>query len=151
MNLQLRKLNKKEIKLKSKPWINKEIQFLMVQRDKLLHQYEFKSVRNKLTKMKQESKSHYYQHSFETNKYMSSMIWKGIRSLISYKTLLIRECHLLILMEENELFPSKYLVLLIYTLLMLTKNVDSKIPHTQNNYKDYLSKMHINKSLSQCL
>ena len=60
-----RKLNKREIKLKSKPWINKETLFLMWERDKLFSKYhkcknlinkpnlfsQYKFIRNDVTKL----------------------------------------------------------------------------------------------------
>ena len=71
-----KKLTKREYKLKSRPWITKEIQSLMGQRDKLLHKYcklknkdtenahtlytEYKRLRNLLTSMKRDSKKDYY-------------------------------------------------------------------------------------------
>ena len=67
-----KKLSKKELKLKSKPWLIIEIQSLMKKRDKLLHKYipknsqlainlynEYKVIRNKVTKMKRDSKIDY--------------------------------------------------------------------------------------------
>ena len=77
-------LKKKEYKLKSKPWINRNILTEMKKRDKLLHKYckakdkvffcaqaiyeYFKFIRNSLTKMKRDSKIDYYGKYFEANK-----------------------------------------------------------------------------------
>ena len=77
-----KKLTKKEIKLKSKPWITIDIQHLMQKRDKLHHKYcqesnktkkeefyiNYKKLRDKLTKMKRERKTIYYKNFFEANK-----------------------------------------------------------------------------------
>ena len=73
-----RKITKKEYKLKSRPWITKEIQVLMDKRDKLLHKFnklknkeadsalnlynEYKRLRNILTLKKRVSKKDYYTH-----------------------------------------------------------------------------------------
>ena len=92
-----KKLTKKEIKLKSKPWITIDIQHLMQKRDKLYHKYcqesnktkkeelyiNYKKLRNKLTKLKREHKTIYYKNFFETNKNNSSKIWKVIRSIVN--------------------------------------------------------------------
>ena len=92
-----KKLTKKEIKLKSKPWVTIDIQHLMQKRDKLHHKYcqesnktkkeelyiNYKKLRNKLTKMKREHKTIYYKNFFEANKNNSSKIWKGIRSIVN--------------------------------------------------------------------
>ena len=88
-----KKLSKKEYKLKSKPWINRNILNEMKKRDKLLHKYckakdkdsfcaqaiyeDFKFIRNSLTKMKRDSKIDYYRKYFEANKNKASSIWKG--------------------------------------------------------------------------
>ena len=94
------KLSKKEIKLKTKPWINKNIQDLMKKRDKLLSKFckehdpvkkenlhvNFKLIRNRVTKLKRESKITYYNNFFEINKNKSSIIWKGIRSLVNIRS-----------------------------------------------------------------
>ena len=69
-----RKLDKREIKLKSKPWINKETLFLMWERDKLFSKYhkcenlinkpnlfcQYKLIRNDVTKLKRDNKIKYY-------------------------------------------------------------------------------------------
>ena len=94
MNLHLIGNFLKESKLKSKPWINREILLNMKERDKLLHKYcksahrhsaslqiiydEYKVVGNQLTKMKRVSKVDYYHKYFEENKNNLSNIWKGI-------------------------------------------------------------------------
>ena len=88
-----KKLSKKELKLKTKPWINNEILFLMKKRDKLLFKYskhkqknsqvaialykEYKGVRNKVTKLKRDNKLEYYKKFFDSNKCKLSSIWKG--------------------------------------------------------------------------
>ena len=88
-----KKVSKKEYKLKSKPWILKEIQYLMWQRDKSFQKYcnetnpdrkelthvKYKWLRNKLTRGKRESKFNYYQDYFADNSKKISAIWKGIR------------------------------------------------------------------------
>ena len=91
-----KKLSKKLIKLETKPWINIMIQQQMHKRDKLLHDYfkesskskrkslysKYKTIRNKVTNMKRESKINYYKNFFDMNKANTSKIWKGIRSLV---------------------------------------------------------------------
>ena len=76
-----KKLSKKELKLKSKPWINNLILIEINKRDKLLHKYskmknkdsytasiifdEYKKIRNIVTKLKRDSKLEYYHKFFE--------------------------------------------------------------------------------------
>ena len=66
MNLLHIRVSKKEYKLKSKPWISQDIQFLMWERDKLFHKYckdnnlerrdnlynKYKTLRNEITQKK---------------------------------------------------------------------------------------------------
>ena len=152
-----RKLNKKEIKLKSKPWINKEIQLLMIKRDKLLHQYsnesdptikfslqkKFKTTRNRLTKMKRESKIAYFQTFFESK---SAMIWKGIRSLVCIKN---SSKSVISLIDDNGrkvIIPEKIGDIFNKYFASVGENVDKKIPITHKNFHDYLKNIQINKS-----
>ena len=83
-----------------KPWINKNIQDLMKKRDKLLSKFckeqdpvkkenlhvNFMLIRNRVTKLKHESKITYYNNFFEINKNKSSIIWKGIRLLVNIRS-----------------------------------------------------------------
>ena len=77
------KNSQKYYKLRSKPWINKNILAHMKKRDKLLHRYckakekdsyvkaiydGDKVTRNSIKKMKRESKIDYYRKYFEANK-----------------------------------------------------------------------------------
>ena len=85
-----KKLSNKDLKLKSKPWINNLILIEMKKRDKLLHKYsimrskdnvtaniiyeDYKKLRNKVTKLKRDSKVDYYHRFFDENKKKSSAI-----------------------------------------------------------------------------
>ena len=92
-------LSKKEIKLKSKPWISTKIQSLMKKRDKLLTKFlkhkkkdsqlaakiynEYKLIRKNITRMKRDSKMEYYKKFFDSTKNKMSTIWEGIRSIVN--------------------------------------------------------------------
>ena len=109
-----KKLSKKDLKLKSKPWINNLILIEMKKRDKLLHKYsmrskdnvtanimyeDYKKLRNKVTKLKRDSKVDYYHRFFDENKKKSSTIWKGIRSIVNLKNTSRKDIKLLVLVE----------------------------------------------------
>ena len=93
------KITKKERTLHLKPWINKEIHYLMWKRDKLFRKYcackdliqkniihnEFKRLRNIVTYETRKSKKDYFKNYFEKNKNDTSLIWKRIRQLITLK------------------------------------------------------------------
>ena len=94
-----KKLNSNDIKLKSKPWINKEVQHLMWKRDKLFRKFrtasddntktklynDYKTLWNELTLLKRNNKLEYYKQYFEKNKKKTAALWKGIRSLVTIK------------------------------------------------------------------
>ena len=95
-----KKISKKEFKLKSKPWIDSEIRNKIYERDKLLKKYrkskdenrkltiyeDYKRTRNFVTNMKRDAKTKYYKQYFETYKWKSSKVWKGIKSIVKLNT-----------------------------------------------------------------
>ena len=96
----LTKVTKKERTLQSKPWINKEIKHLMRKRDKLFRKYcackneiqkksihnEFKKLRNDVTFSICKSKNELFKLLFDKNRNNTTLIWKGIRQLITLKS-----------------------------------------------------------------
>ena len=109
-----KKLSKKELKLKSKPWINNEIQFLMKKRDTFLYKYskhklknshtaislynEYKVMRNKITTMKCVNKLEYHKKFFDSNNNKMPSIWKGIRSIVNISNTSKKE---IMIMDSN--------------------------------------------------
>ncbi len=91
-----RKLNKKRLKLRNKPWISLRIQKMMRIRDKLFQQFKFtnstvdfnayKQFRNRVVNELRESKKSYYHNYFDENKSNMKMLWKGIKSIVSLKS-----------------------------------------------------------------
>ena len=90
----LKKLNKKQLKLKSKPWINTFIIKLIKHRDKLFSRKKkdptneiitnaYRLFRNRVTREIKNSKKNYYNSYFETCKNDMKKTWKGIRELIN--------------------------------------------------------------------
>ena len=94
-----RKMTKKEIKQKEKPWITLEIQKLIQQREKLHKQFikaenetvkslfhdRYKNIRNRIVNLCRQSKKLYYQKYFETNSVNLRNTWRGIKSIINLK------------------------------------------------------------------
>ena len=84
-----KKLNKKMLKLRNKPWINFQIQRMMKIRDKLFKQFKdsnssttlkaYKQFRNRVVNEIRQSKKNYYQQYFHENKNNMRMLWKGIK------------------------------------------------------------------------
>ena len=96
----LKKLTRKEYTFKSKPWISKKIQSLMIKRDKIFIKYckekndtaksklfhDYKNFRNKVVFEIKSSKTSYFSKYFIDNNNNISNIWKGINSLIAIKS-----------------------------------------------------------------
>ena len=95
----LKKLTKKEIKLKQKPWITKSIRKAIQRREKMYKKFikakdvvikeqyhqKYKELRNEIVKLCRESKLSYYQQYFTENVKNSKKMWLGIKSIINIK------------------------------------------------------------------
>ena len=155
-----KKITKKVFKLKSKPWITKEILAKIHERDKLLHKFtkekdplvkhtiynEYKLLRNSLTRMKRDSKSNYYKNYFETHKFKASSIWKGIRSLVKISSTSKRDIRI---MDENGSYvsdPTKISNLFNKFYVNIGPSIDSNIPQPNHSYREYLRNIKINKN-----
>ena len=91
----LKKVSQKNLKLKSKPWINDKIQKLIKYRDRLSHkfkksrskndEYLYKKVHNRVIAENRKSKTNYF-HSYFT-KYHGNMkmFWSRIKSIVCPK------------------------------------------------------------------
>ena len=88
----VKKINKKDLKLHSKPWVNPKIQQFIKYRDKLLRklnrnfsyntEYLYKKFRNRIVKS---SKIKYYNQYFTDHKSNMKKLWSGIKSIINIK------------------------------------------------------------------
>ena len=95
-----RKLNKKEIRLQTKPWITNGILNSIKRRDKLLRKCieakepdrkeilrtEYKTLRNRITYTINLSKKNHFQHYFAENLNNIKKTWTGIKSIINIRT-----------------------------------------------------------------
>ena len=96
----LKRINKYKLKFKSKPWIALGLQKLVSVKNKLLTNFinkkdpvlkeefhtKYKKYRNLLSNLMKKSKQAYYDKYFERNLNNIKNTWKGIKSLISLKT-----------------------------------------------------------------
>ena len=96
----LKKINKYKLKFKSKPWITLGLQKSISVKNKLLANFidkkdpilkeefhtNYKKYRNLLSTLTKKSKQAYYDKYFERNWNNIKNTWKGIKSLISLKT-----------------------------------------------------------------
>ena len=97
----LKGIDKYKLRFKSKPWINLGLQKSVSVKNKLLTKLintkhpilkeethiEYRNYRNLLTTLMKKSKQAYYNKYFETNWNNIENLWKGIKSLISLKTI----------------------------------------------------------------
>ena len=92
----LKKLTKKDIKFRDKPWINNEIKKTMIRiRDKVLSKLKkrnddatkalYKKFRNRVALSLKESKANYFHNFFHTNGNSMKLLWSGLESIISNK------------------------------------------------------------------
>ena len=91
----LRKLSRKEMKLKSKPWITKGLLKSISTKNKLFQQCykqnnpflvaKYKSYLNTLTKIKEIAKRNYYQNELTTHRGDLAKQWKIINEIICHK------------------------------------------------------------------
>ena len=96
----LKRIDKYKLRFKSKPWITLGLQRSILVKNKLLTKFinmkhpilkeetyiEFKNYRNMLSALMKKSKQAYYNKYFKTNWNNIKNTWKGIKSLISLKT-----------------------------------------------------------------
>ena len=97
----LKRINKYNIKIKSKPWITLCLQKSISLKNKLLKNFinkkdpvlkeefhtNYKKYRNLLSTLMKKSKQAYYDKYFEKNWNNTKNTWKGIKPLISLKTI----------------------------------------------------------------
>ena len=92
----LRKMTPKQLKLRSKPWINTYILKLIKQRDILLRKLGkshsrdteelYKRSRNRVVSEHRKSKIKYFDSYFSTNKANMKNLWTGIKTIIDTKS-----------------------------------------------------------------
>ena len=96
----IHKLSKREISLKLKPWITKDIHILMKLREKKFKFYckendinlkqnyhnDFKRLRNEVKSKLKNEKKRYYDSYFKRNSNDIKKVWNGIKSLVTLKS-----------------------------------------------------------------
>jgi hypothetical protein len=94
-----KKLNRKELRMQTKPWITTGILTSIKRRDKLLHKWiiakdparkdlirtEYKTLRNKITYIINTSKKTHYQQYFAENCANIKKTWTGIKGIINIR------------------------------------------------------------------
>ena len=96
MHAPMKKLNKKDLKKKSKPWITNDIIKLIEFRNKLFRKKKndksndnvkilYNKFRNRVNREMKKAKKKYYNQYFEENKNDIKKTWMGIKSIINTK------------------------------------------------------------------
>ena len=114
VHIPLKQLSRKEIRLKSKPWISKGLNKSIQMKNKLYNKYikskssfyhaKIKLYRNKLNHLLNISKKQYYNNYFLDC--AGKMIWKGIKQIVHCKPP-IRERSIKLVENENVISDSK--------------------------------------------
>ena len=157
-----KRISKKELQLKSKPWISNSILIEINKRDMLLRKYskmkhrdnetariiydEYKIIRNKITKLKRDGRVEYYHRFFDENKRKSSVIWKGIRSIVNINSTSRKDIKLLNDKGKNVCDPIKIAELLNKYFASIGNNIDKKIPKSLKHFKEFMTKIKVNKT-----
>ena len=99
-HLPLRKLTKKELKKRHKPWITDEILEMINRKDIIFKKYikskmetrkqelhnEYKQLKNSITELTRRKEKEHYDNYFTENKKNLQMVWKGIKEIINIKS-----------------------------------------------------------------
>ena len=156
----MKKVTPKETKLTTKPWISKELLKTMLKKNKLYKLYcsekvhtkkeslfnKYKLIRNEVTKLKRESKTEYYKKYFEENRNKSSMVWKGIRSLVNLKN--SNTSSYKIADNTGKHVSDQYKIANLFNdyFVKIGSSVEQKIPNTDKDFNEYLTNLKIDKT-----
>ena len=149
----LKKITKKEIKLKCKPWITKGIRKSIQRREKLYKKFiksknqkskdefhqNYKELRNHIVTIIRESKKLHFKKYFTENINNIQKTWKGIKSVININNS-IRSEPSCILSNNNLITEPKEIANNFNNYFAnIGQNLQSKIYQKDLNYKDYLT------------
>ena len=144
----LKKLSRKEVRFKAKPWITSGLKTSIYKKNNLRKNYlkrrnenalwKCKAYRNKLVSLLKISKENYYKSYFKNSLHNSKATWKRIRELISLK-------------RKNSFFPAKIIkgnntITNVKTIANefnnffanIGRNLANSIKVTDISYKDFL-------------
>ena len=148
----IRKLTKREQKLKINPWITTGLLKSMRDRDKLYKQFTkesdqvkkndifsiFKKKRNLIIALLRRSKSNYYASFFNEHKNNAKKTWEGIRTIVKVS----KKNHIspTKLVYNNTTFTEKDKMAEAYNnfFVNIGNKIDEKIPQGPNNFSTYL-------------
>ena len=144
-----KRMTPKEIKLRSKLWINLKIIKLIKYRDRLKrkmkhkftieNEYLYKKFRNRVASELKASYKLYYHKFFEEHKCNMKMLWSGIRSIINLRQNDSPSFSQLIVNGKKVNDPKSIASTLNQYFVNVPKQVNKDIPRTRKCLLDYLS------------
>ena len=150
-----KKLSKKDLKLRSKPWINSKIKKLMYLRDRMFNKankdptpdnkYLYRKFRNRIVAEQRETKIIYFKDYFEKYKTNMKMLRSGIRSLVNIKNRgNLSHISNLMINSSRVQDPTKMANAFNRYFVNVGTNVDKSIPRTKKSPFDYLKERNPN-------
>ena len=146
-HIPVKQLSRREVKLKSKPWISKTLRKSIqinyykkyLKTKSTYYHTKFKLYRNKLNHRLKISKKQYYNEYFFQNIKDDKRIWKGIKQMVKFK--LQTSQRLIKIVENNLEITEPKLVANAFNdyFANIGKNLESQIPSVSNSPMVYLN------------
>ena len=150
----LKKINKYKLKFKSKPWITLALQKSISVKNKLLANFinkkdpilkeefhtNYKKYRNLLSTLMKKSKQAYYDKYFERNWNNIKNTWKGIKSLISLKTV-ASSVPTVLSLDNGDTITNPYDIANTFNnyFASIAETTKKSIKYSHKHFSDYLS------------
>ena len=150
----LKKINKYKLKFKSRPWITLGLQKSISVKNKLLANFinkkdpilkeefhtNYKKYRNLLSTLMKKSKQAYYDKYFERNWNNIKNTWKGIKSLISLKTV-ASSVPTVLSLDNGDTITNPYDIANTFNnyFASIAKTTKKIIKYSHKHFSDYLS------------
>ena len=151
----LKKVNKKQLKLRLKPWVNSHIQKLIKHREKLLRKLRkshsaaieelYKKFRNRVVAENRKSKIQYYENYFQKNTANMKNLWTGIKAIINTKSKSsLQNISQLVVDGKTHTDPQDIANMFNKFFVNVSSQVCSEIPRTKKSPLDYLKRRNAN-------
>ena len=150
----LKKINKYKLKFKSKPWITLGLQKSISVKNKLLRNFinkkdpilkeqfhiNYKKYRNLLSNLMKKSKHVYYDKYFERNWNNIKNTWKGIKSLISLKSV-ASSVPIVLSLDNGDTITNPYDIVNTFNnyFASIAETTKRNIKYAHKHFSDYLS------------
>ena len=148
MHVPIKQSSRKELKVRSKPWITPAIRKSIQIKNNLYKKYikskstyyhiRFKLYRNKINHLLKISKKQYYNQYFHDNITDGKKIWKGIKQIVQFKPNTNQK--LVKVMDNNEEISDAKSIANAFNNYFsnIGKELDNQIPRGHSNPMDYL-------------